>query len=107
MKKAWSLLILLMLAVTASGQPATDPRSVRMMGIPIEGPLDSLRQALQAAEFNEWGQSDDGEDYYFRGNFYGFRAKLMNKADGIVFIKCISHGFALLSYPYSSFSRAA
>ena len=66
-----------MLAVTASGQPATDPRSVRMMGIPIEGPLDSLRQALQAAEFNEWGQSDDGEDYYFRGNFYGFRAKLM------------------------------
>lgn len=77
MKKAWSLLILLMLAVTASGQPATDPRSVRMMGIPIEGPLDSLRQALQAAEFNEWGQSDDGEDYYFRGNFYGFRAKLM------------------------------
>ena len=77
MKKAWSLLILLMLAATASGQPATDPRSVRMMGIPIEGPLDSLRQALQAAEFNEWGQSDDGEDYYFRGNFYGFRAKLM------------------------------
>ncbi len=77
MKKAWSLLILLMLAVIASGQPATDPRSVRMMGIPIEGPLDSLRQALQAAEFNEWGQSDDGEDYYFRGNFYGFRAKLM------------------------------
>ena len=77
MKKAWSLLILLMLAVSASGQPATDPRSVRMMGIPIEGPLDSLRQALQAAEFSEWGQSDDGEDYYFRGNFYGFRAKLM------------------------------
>ena len=47
------------------------------MGIPLEGPIDSLRQSLVAAQFAEWGQSDDGEDFYFRGNFYGFRSKLM------------------------------
>lgn len=61
---------------TDSQQPA-DPRSAHLMGIPIEGPLDSVRLSLKDHEFAEWGQSDDGEDYYFRGNFYGFRAKLM------------------------------
>ena len=54
-----------------------DPRSIQLMGIPIEGPLDSLSQALKEHEFTEWGHSDDGEDFYFRGLFYGFRAKLM------------------------------
>ncbi len=66
-----------MLVLTVSAQPATDPRCISMMGIPIEGPLDSLVQTLTAHEFAEWGKSDDSEDYYFRGLFYGFRAKLM------------------------------
>jgi len=47
------------------------------MGIPLEGPLDSLRTLLKANDYTEWGESDDGEDYYFRGKFYGIRAKLM------------------------------
>ena len=68
---------LLMLALMAFAQAGTDPRSIQLMGIPIEGPIDSLATALQANEFTEWGQSDDGEDFYYRGNFYGFRAKLM------------------------------
>ena len=63
--------------LTATAQPQTDPRSIQVAGIPIEGPLDSVRIAMKAADFTEWGQSDDGEDYYYRGNFYGFRAKLM------------------------------
>ena len=76
MKKILTLLgLLLTLAIHAQSQ--RDPRSIHMMGIPVEGPIDSLRQALATADFAEWGQSDDGEDYYFRGNFYGIRAKLM------------------------------
>ena len=76
MKKILTFLGLL-LALTISAQNQTDPRSIHLRGIPVEGPIDSLRQALTTAEFAEWGQSDDGEDYYFRGNFYGIRAKLM------------------------------
>lgn len=54
-----------------------DPHSLRLMGIALEGPVDSVRQQLTAADFTEWGQSDDGEDLYFRGKFYGIRAKLI------------------------------
>jgi hypothetical protein len=54
-----------------------DPHSLRLMGTTIEGPIDSVRQQLVANGFKEWGQSDDGEDLYFRGNFYGIRAKLI------------------------------
>lgn len=54
-----------------------DPHSLRLMGIALEGPVDSVRQQLVAADFTEWGQSDDGEDLYFRGKFYGIRAKLI------------------------------
>ena len=55
----------------------TEMRSILLQGVPLEGPLDSVRMQLQNAEWTEWGQSDDGEDYYFRGKFYGIRAKLL------------------------------
>ena len=71
------IFLLLFVALTASSQQPADPRCAHLMDIPLEGPLDSVRLSLQAHEFTEWGQSDDGEDYYFRGNFYGFRSKLM------------------------------
>ena len=77
MKKISFIIILQTLVLLVCAQPKGDPRSISLMGIPIEGPIDSLRQSLVAAQFAEWGQSDDGEDYYFRGNFYGFRSKLM------------------------------
>ena len=77
MKKITFIILLFVAVLTVSAQPQGDPRSISLMGIPIEGPIDSLRQALAEAQFAEWGQSDDGEDYYFRGNFYGFRSKLM------------------------------
>ena len=55
----------------------TDPNSLSLMGTPLEGPIDSVTVRLQAAAWTPWGHSDDGEDYYFRGNYYGIRAKLM------------------------------
>ena len=64
-----------LLATSVLGK--TDPRSIQLMGIPIEGPIDTLRQVLKDGEFAEWGQSEDGEDFFFRGKFYGYRAKLM------------------------------
>lgn len=75
MKKLLTFILFWSMLLTATAQPQTDPRSIQVAGIPIEGPLDSVRVSLKAGDFTEWGQSDDGEDYYFRGNFYGIRAK--------------------------------
>lgn len=77
MNRIITLFVVLSVALLVSGRPVGDPRSIQLCGIPMEGPIDSVRVALQEAGFTEWGQSDDGEDYYFRGLFYGFRAKLM------------------------------
>lgn len=77
MKRLSFIIILQTLVLLVCAQPKGDPRSISLMDIPIEGPLDTLRQSLLAAQFTEWGQSEDGEDFYFRGNFYGFRSKLM------------------------------
>ena len=77
MKRLSFIIILQTLVLLVCALPKGDPRSISLMDIPIEGPLDTLRQSLLAARFAEWGQSEDGEDFYFRGNFYGFRSKLM------------------------------
>ena len=69
--------ILLIVATALRAQPAADPRCLQFMGIPLEGPVDSVSQQLRDADFEEWGKSDDGEDYYYRGKFYGIRAKLL------------------------------
>lgn len=53
-----------------------DPRSISMTGIPVEGLIDSMAVRLKAAGFTEWGGSQDGEDFYYRGKYYGIRAKL-------------------------------
>lgn len=54
-----------------------DTRCMDFMGIPLEGPVDSFVVALKEKGFTEWGNSDDQEDLYFRGNYYGIRAKVM------------------------------
>lgn len=54
-----------------------DIRCMDFMGIPLEGPVDSFVVALKEKGFTEWGNSDDLEDLYFRGNYYGIRAKVM------------------------------
>ena len=71
------VLLLLMLTTVLHAQSEVDPRCLQLMGIPLEGPIDSVSQRLTEAEFAEWGRSDDGEDYYYRGKFYGIRAKLL------------------------------
>lgn len=67
---------LLMLTLTTL-HAQTDIHSLTLMGTPLEGPIDSLRPRLKEAQWTEWGGSDDGEDYYYRGKYYGIRAKLM------------------------------
>lgn len=54
-----------------------DTRCMDFMGIPLEGPVDSFVVALKEKGFTEWGNSDDLEDLFFRGNYYGIRAKVM------------------------------
>lgn len=75
MRKLQTVIWLLLLTLCLHAQG--DPHSLRLMGTALEGPVDSVRQQLVANGFKEWGQSDDGEDLYFRGNFYGIRAKLI------------------------------
>ena len=98
MKKSF-IIIILLAALHVSAQSKGDPRSIQLMGIPIEGPIDTLKVTLKESDFTEWGKSDDGEDYYFRGNFYGIRAKLMVSTDS-------ETGFAQSAYvtigPYST-----
>ena len=69
--------LMLLLATVLCAQPQTDPHCLRFMGIPLEGNIDSLGVRLTETGFTAWGQSDDGEDFYFRGNFYGIRSKLL------------------------------
>lgn len=72
------LLFLLFLFVDVScAQAQTDTRCMDFLGIPLEGPVDSFVVALKAKGFKEWGNSEDLEDLYFRGNYYGIRAKVM------------------------------
>ena len=76
MKRKLLFLILLVVSIT-SVQAQTDTRCMDFLGIPLEGPVDSFVVALKTKGFTEWGSSDDQEDLYFRGNYYGIRAKVM------------------------------
>ena len=75
MKRCIAVISFLLVACGAWSQ--TETRSILLQGMPLEGPMDSVRLQLKTADWTEWGQSDDGEDYYFRGKFYGIRAKLL------------------------------
>ena len=75
-----TVLTLNVMAVSAQ-EPTSDPRSLQFSGMALEGSIDSLKPRLLEAGFAEWGGSDDGEDFYFRGKFYGMRAKLMVSID--------------------------
>ena len=70
-------ILLLTLTALLAARAQDHPQGLHLEGIVLEGPIDSLRQELLAHDFTEWGQSDDGEDYYYRGKFYGIRAKLV------------------------------
>ncbi len=76
-----------------------DTRCISMGGISIEGPIDSLRPLLKDAGFQEWGASDDGEDYFFRGSYYGIRAKLMVSVKPLT--DCVEQAYITIG-PYST-----
>ena len=44
MKKLLTFILFWSMLLTATAQPQTDPRSIQVAGIPIEGPLDSVRR---------------------------------------------------------------
>ena len=69
------LFMMVALGLRAQG----NPKSLRMMGVVIEGHVDSVATRLRASAglWTGWGNSDDGEDFFFRGKYYGIRAKLM------------------------------
>lgn len=69
--------ILLMMALWTGLQAADDMRCLRLMDMALEGPIDSVSQRLADHQWTAWGTSDDGEYYYYRGQYYGIRAKLM------------------------------
>ena len=77
MKKLLILLLMLVGTTGVQAQSRHDTRCMDFMGIPLEGPVDSFVVALREKGFTEWGNSDDGEDLYFRGDYYGIRAKVM------------------------------
>lgn len=77
MKKLLFLLLILAGMTSVQAQSRRDTRCMDFMGIPLEGPVDSFVVALKEKGFTEWGISDDGEDLYFRGDYYGIRAKVM------------------------------
>ena len=97
MKRIVLLLMANLLAVCGFSQ--ADMRCVLFQGSPLEGPLDSMRVQLEQSGWAEWGHSDDGEDYYFRGKFYGIRAKLLltiNKENSLLTSAYVTVG------PYST-----
>ncbi len=91
--------VISLLLVVCGVWSQTDPRCASLEGIPLEGPLDSVRVQLKSAGWAEWGLSDDGEDYYFRGKFYGIRAKLLVSIDAAS--KLLSSAYVSVG-PYST-----
>ena len=77
MKRIILIQLVLIVTTVLRAQSGPDPRCLQFMGIPLEGSIDSLNPRLVEAGFVEWGRSEDGEDFYYRGKFYGIRAKLL------------------------------
>ena len=81
MVRYYIITLMVWLSLASGKAQTTDVRCLDFMGVPIEGAVDSFLVRIQEKNFTPWGDSGDGEDYYFRGNFYGIRAKLMVSAD--------------------------
>jgi hypothetical protein len=77
MKQLLSLL-LFFLSLSAGAQ---DTRCLRLLGIPLEGPVDSVASKLHRQGFTDWGTSSDETELHFRGSYYGIRCKLIVSCD--------------------------
>lgn len=101
-KTLLALLLLLSASVAVQAERRQDSRCISFMGLPLEGPIDSLSNQLKKIGFTEWGASDDGDGLHFRGNYYGIRGKLFVAADaqsGLVSSASVTAG------PYSNSSN--
>lgn len=101
MMKKILLVLLFLLPVTEAvhAERRQDSRCLSFMGLPLEGPVDSLSNQLQKMGFTEWGAADDGDGLHFRGNYYGIRGKLFiasNAQSGLVTSASVTAG------PYSN-----
>ncbi|MBR1687072.1 MAG: hypothetical protein IJ710_00875 [Prevotella sp.] len=75
-------LLLWTVVLTAGAQLKADIRCIDFCGIPLEGKASVFATALKQKGFTSWGDSDDGEELHFRGNYYGIRVKLMVSTEG-------------------------
>ena len=55
MRKVVLIGVLWLAATVLWAQSQTDPRSLKLMGIALEGSLDSLQAPLAGAGFEAWG----------------------------------------------------
>jgi len=76
--KQFLFLLLFLLSVSAGAQ---DTRCMRFLGIPLEGPVDSVTSKLHRQGFTDWGTSSDETEQHFRGSYYGIRCKLIVSCD--------------------------
>ena len=78
MKKIGLLLTLLALTIVGRCQVVSDTRCMTLMDVPLEGTDSVFVPALKAAGFQQVKEDDDDPDtYYFTGDFYGLKSKLM------------------------------
>ena len=75
------LLIFLIACLSFSPVVAQDTRCLQFLGIPLEGPVDSVTAKLREQGFTEWGTSENKTEQHFRGSFYGIRSKLIISCD--------------------------
>ena len=82
MKRFFYFFFLLLISVSGWCQTLTDTRCMTLMDVPLEGADSVFIPALKSAGFEQVkGESDDPDTYYFYGDFYGIRSKLMVTVD--------------------------
>ena len=76
------LLFTIFLALNGWSQTVTDKKCMTLMNVPLEGADSVFVPALESAGFQQIkGDADEPDVYYFMGDFYGIRSKLMVTVD--------------------------
>lgn len=78
---AMKQLLFFLLFLLSCSAGAQDTRCLHILGIPMEGPVDSVTSKLRQQGFTDWGTSSDETEQHFRGSYYGIRCKLIVSCD--------------------------
>lgn len=82
MKRIGFIVSLLMAMGSVWGQTFTDVKCISLMDVPLEGPDSVFIPAFESAGFTRVQPEDPEPDtYYFTGDFYGIKSKLMVTVD--------------------------